>query len=109
MKTTDRSNIADALLSAGFTREPIMWSFTPKFYEKDGGHYYSKFVPSEVDFTYQDEIEIGVIINERYNSMEVYMCACVVGCCGNDLGIHPFSLNKIDELLKEHRAWLANL
>lgn len=102
-------SIADVMLSAGFEREPIAWSFIPKFYDKDGGYYYSKFVPSEVDDSYTDEIEIGVIINEKYNSMEVYMCDCVVGCCGRDLGIHPFSLDKINELLKEERAWLADL
>jgi hypothetical protein len=102
-------SIADVMLSADFKREPIMWSFRPKFYDKDDGYYYSKFVPSQVEDSYSDEIEIGVIINEQYNSMEVYMCDCHVGCCGRDLGIHPFGLDKINELLKEERAWLADL
>lgn len=102
-------NMRDVMRSADFKREPIMWSFRPKFYDKDGGYYYSKYVPSEVKDSYTDEIEIGIIINEQYNSMEVYMCDCHVGCCGRDLGIHPFSLDKIDELLKEERDWLANL
>lgn len=102
-------NIADVMLSAGFERELIMWSFRPRFHDKDDGYYYSKFVPSEVDDSYTDQIEIGIIINEQYNSMEVYMCDCHVGCCGRDLGIHPFSLDKIDKLLKEERAWLADL
>ena len=97
----------DVMVSAGFKREPIMWSFTPKFYHKDDGYYFSKFIPSEVDGTYCDEIEIGVILNKEYNSMEVYMCACAVGCCGRDLGVHSFSLAKIEELLTEERKWLA--
>ena len=95
------------LIGEGFKREPIMWSFTPKFYHKDDGYYFSKFIPSEVDGTYCDEIEVGVIINKEYNLMEVYMCACVVGCCGRDLGIHPFSLTKIEELLVEERKRLS--
>jgi len=114
METVSKENeqqcaIHSVMLSAGFKREPIMWSFRPKFYDKDDGYYYSKFVPSEVDDSYTDEIEIGVIINEQYNSMEVYMCDCHVGCCGRDLGIHLFNLEKIDELLKEERASLADL
>ena len=102
-------NIAGVMLSVGFERELIMWSFRPKFYDKDSGYYYSKFVPSETDERYTDHIEIGVIINEQCNSMEVYMCDCHVGCCGRDLGIHPFSLDKINELLKEEHDWLAEL
>ena len=106
---THSLNIAGVMLSAGFKREPIMWSFIPKFYDKDDGYYYSKFVPSEVDDSYTDKIEIGIIINEQYGSMEVYMCDCHVGCCGRDLGIHPFSLDKIDKLLEEERVWLEDL
>lgn len=108
-KNKQALDIHSVMISSGFKRESIMWSFTPRFYDKDDGYYYSKFVPSEVEDSYTVEIEIGVIINEKYSSMEVYMCDCVVGCCGRDLGVHPFNLNKIDELLKEERAWLADL
>tara|TARA_R110002020_G_scaffold466670_1_gene689374 strand:+ start:141 stop:485 length:345 start_codon:yes stop_codon:yes gene_type:complete len=109
LKTEQPCNLHSVMLSAGFKRELIGWSFIPKFYDKDDGYYYSKYVPSELKDSYTDEIEIGIIINEQYNSMEVYMCDCHVGCCGRDLGIHPFSLDKVDKLLKDERAWLADL
>jgi hypothetical protein len=86
-------NRAQELLDAGYTRELIIWGFKPNFYEKDDGHVYIKRT---------EEKEIGLILNEKYDSVEVFTCRCTIGCCGDDLGIQPFNLEKIHALIEKH-------
>ena len=50
-----------------------------------------------------------MILNEKHQSMEVYACDCVVGCCGRDMGIHPFSTDKIKELISEEIKYLNEI
>jgi hypothetical protein len=102
-----KTKMETELKQAGFTKELIMWSFTPMFYKQADGYYWSKEVPYEKGYT--DRIEIGVILNEEYKSMEVYACDCVVGCCGRDMGIHPFSIDKVNSLLADEVKWLDEI
>lgn len=89
------------LLNLGYVKSDIMWSFTPDFSEQSGGVCYKKYFDTENENRNLDTLEVCVLLNDKYNSMEVYACTCTVGCCGNDLGIHEFSLEKLDELIKE--------
>jgi hypothetical protein len=102
-----KTKMETELKQAGFMKELIMWSFTPIFYKQADGYYWSKEVPYEKGYT--DRIEIGVILNEEYKSMEVYACDCVVGCCGRDMGIHPFSIEKVNSLLADEVKWLDEI
>ena len=93
---------SEQLKERGYKREDISWSFTPQMYSADEGRYYSKFIPVDIDEAgVVSFAEIGVIVNDQYNTMEVYMCDCFIGCCGEDLGVHPFSIDKIAELSNE--------
>ena len=99
-------NIVIQMLKEGFTKEDYRgWSFSPKMSEQKG--YWSKRVKQEGAYT--GEIEIGVIINEKYNTMEVYTCDCHVGCCGRDRGTHTFSIDKINELLQKERDFIIEI
>jgi len=94
------------LKQAGYKPETILWSFRPMFVKQSGGVYYSKFIKTPVGKS-NLTAEIGVLINpDPYNSMGLYICHCTVGCCGQSLGIHPFSVEKIDELVGK---WVAEM
>jgi hypothetical protein len=76
------------LLDNGFDGQGSYWSkFTDTVLSHDGLNYVN--------------IHMTVELNEKYDSMLIKTCDCVVECCGRDLGIHPFSIKKIEELFKE--------
>lgn len=102
-----KTQMEKELKQAGYTRELILWSFTPTFYKQANGYYWSKEFPYKKGN--KGSIEVGVVLNEQYNSMEVYACDCVVGCCGRNMGIHPFSINKVDSLLAEEVEFLNGI
>ena len=93
------------LKQAGFVKEQILWSFRPLFYKQADGYYWSKEVP----YNNEVKIEIGIILNEEQKNMEVYACDCVVGCCGRNMGIHPFSIEKINNLIIDEKKWLDEI
>lgn len=99
----------EELIENGFDRDIIAFSFKARFRNKDDGFYYSKFIPSESKYANNNELEVGVILNPEYNSMEVYICDCVVGCCGKDFGVHPFSIDKINSLIKDYITFLEEI
>lgn len=92
------------LIDAGFEKDIIAWSFKPKL---NNDYYWCKYIDYEGGHT--NLIEVGVILNEEHHSMEVYACDCVVGCCGRDMGIHPFSIEKINELIQEEIKYLDEI
>lgn len=94
----------EELKTNGFTQEALLWSFTPSFISKSKGKYFSKIIPYNNGKS--NQIEIGVILNDEYKSMEVYACDCSVGCCGRDMGMHPFSIEKINSLIADEIKWL---
>jgi len=87
------------LIDAGYTYEPYrLWSFSSVL--RSEGYFYKDFPSMEDEnLVYQ----VGVLLNEEYSMMEVYICQCIVGCCGVSYGCHPFSLSKIDELLNQYK------
>lgn len=94
-----------ALAKEGFKKEVIMWSFLPVFIKQCEGLYWDKRIAYEKP-GYSSEIDIGVVLNEDTQSMEVYICECVVGCCGWNRGIHPFSVEKINEIIIEKMEYM---
>ena len=99
------SKYSDIMIADGFTKESRMWSFTPQMSETKG--YWSKRVPHKGGYT--DEIEIGVIVNEKYNTMEVYTCDCHIGCCGRSQGTHDFSIEKINDFIEKEKNFIHEL
>ena len=55
-------------MTAGFEKSPILWSFTPLFYVQSNGQYWSKLVDYP-DGGRADEIEIGVVLNDKSQAM----------------------------------------
>lgn len=96
----------EQLLAAGYEERLIMWSFQPVMSLQN--HYWSKNISLTAPDGNADDFEVGVIINPDHNTMEVYICDCTVGCCGESQGTHPFSMQRIQELTDKYTSNYQN-
>ena len=95
------------LLDNGYKKTTDMgFSFTPLFGRFSSEYYYEKRIKTDEE---GGAITIGSILNPEYDSMEVFVCNCIIGCCGEFQGIYPFSIETLEKILNDYIKELETL